>query len=313
MTQEQRPEISIVTPVYNEEALAAEFYVQITDVLSRANVNYELVFVDDGSCDRSVEILQECRRDLGGNARIVRLARNFGHQIAITAGQRYASGRAVVVMDCDLQDPPKVVLEFIQKWKEGFDVVYGVRSERRGESLFKRATARLFYWILRLTAHVDIPSNVGDFYLLDRKVVDVLNKMNEHHRFIRGLVAWMGFKRFGVSYIREPRFAGETKYNFWRMLKFSFDALTSFSFALLRMISFLGALMFFLAFFGIGMIFYLKLFTDRTVLGWSSLMVVVLFIGGIQLLAIGVIGEYLARIGDDVKARPLYTVQEVLE
>jgi len=216
-------------------------------------------------------------------------------------------------MDCDLQDPPQMILEFVAKWRAGYNVVYGVRTERKGESFFKRWTASLFYTILRKMANVDIPSNVGDFYLLDRKVVDVLNQMDEHHRFIRGLIAWMGFRRIGVPYVREPRFAGKTKFGFWRMLKFSFDAITSFSFFPLRLIAVFGAVISFLAFLGILAAVYMKFFVPSVSLGWSSLMVVLLFIGGIQLLAIGVIGEYLARIGDDVKRRPLYTVQEVIE
>jgi dolichol-phosphate mannosyltransferase len=305
--------ISIVAPVFNEEDIVKEFYIQMKKLLERSGVNYEIVFVDDGSTDRSFDIIKACRAESRGKVKVVRLARNFGHQLAITAGERHASGDAVVIIDCDLQDPPELVPEFIEKWREGYDVVYGVRSERKGETRFKRWTAKIFYKILRLTSEVDIPSNVGDFYLLDRKVVDALNTMEERHRFIRGLVAWMGFRRIGIPYVRQPRFAGQTKYSFFKMLKFSFDALTSFSFVPLRLIAVFGALISLMAFVGILVVFVVKIFSPQVVLGWSSLMVVILFMGGIQLLAIGVIGEYLARIGDDVKKRPLYTIQEVLE
>ncbi|MEW5895016.1 MAG: glycosyltransferase family 2 protein [Candidatus Omnitrophota bacterium] len=309
----QPPEISVVTPVCNEESVIKEFYYQVTGVLKKCSVNYEIVFIDDGSEDRTFEILKECRQIAQGRVRIVRLSRNFGHQLAITAGERHAKGRAVVVMDGDLQDPPEMIQRFIEKWREGFDIVYGVRSDRQGETLFKRWTASFFYWLMEKVAEVDIPSNVGDFYLLDRKVVNVLNSMDERHRFIRGLVAWMGFRRAGLPYVRRPRFGGYTKYDLFKMIKFSFDALTSFSFVPLRFISMLGALISLLAFTGIMMVFIIKVFNPHVVLGWSSIMVVVLFMGGIQLLAIGVIGEYLARIGDDVKKRPLYIVQETLE
>ena len=307
------PDISIVTPVYNEEDVIKEFYHQVTGILKKCSVTYEIVFVDDGSIDRSVDILKECQRIAQGRIRIIRLARNFGHQLAITAGTRSAKGKAVVIMDCDLQDPPDMIEQFIVKWREGFDVVYGARTDRQGETLFKRWTAAGFYKLMKKIAEVEIPSNVGDFYLLDRKVVDILNTMDERHRFIRGLVAWTGFRRAGIPYVRRPRFGGRTKFDLFKMIKFSFDAMTSFSFMPLRFISMAGGFISLLAFMGIIAVFVIKIFNPQVVLGWSSLMVVVLFMGGIQLLAVGVIGEYLARIGDDVKKRPLYTVQEILE
>ena len=311
--EKRSPDISIVTPVFNEEDVVREFYERMTGVLNGKDIDYEIIFVDDGSIDRSFEILQEIRASGCGRVRILRLARNFGHQLAMTAGVRYAAGQAVVILDCDLQDPPEVVLTFIEKWRQGYDVVYGKRSERKGETRFKRLSAELFYTVLDHLADVRIPRNVGDFYLLDRKVVDVLDTMDERHRFIRGLVAWVGFKRAGVDYVREARFAGTTKYGLLKMLKFSLDALTAFSFAPLRLISLCGAGISLLAFLGIIAVFILKMIHPGVVLGWSSLMIAVLFMGGIQLLAIGLIGEYLARIGDDVKRRPLYTVQEFLK
>lgn len=306
-------DISIVTPVHNEEEAVSGFCDELVKTLNQSRLNFEIIFVDDGSRDNSYEVLKTCQSRCPGRVKILKLGRNFGHQLAITAGMRAARGRAVIIMDSDGQDPPAVILDFIDHWQKGFDIVYGVRTERKGETAFKKLTASLFYKLLRTLTSIDIPENAGDFYLLDRKVVDILNAMEERHRFMRGLVAWIGFKRKGVGYIREPRTKGQTKFGFWRMLKFSFDAATTFSFAPLRAISFLGFIISFFSFLGILVIIYEKLFTSYTVTGWASLMVALLFIGGIQLLAIGVIGEYIARIGDDVKHRPLYTVKEFRE
>ncbi len=305
-------EISVVAPVYNEAGGIIKFCEALVSVMEQAKLDYEIVLVDDGSRDNSfVEML--ALRAQNSRIRIVRLARNFGHQLAITAGMRLARGRCVVVMDCDLQDSPTFILQFVEKWREGYEIVHGVRKERKGETWFKKTSAFLFYRLLRVSTNVDIPKDAGDFYLLDRKVVDVLNQMNERHRFMRGLLSWVGFKRIGVEYVRQPRHSGVTKYSLWKMLKFSLDAATSFSFLPLRVISFIGVLISFLSFVGIAGIIFVKLFTHYTITGWSSMMIAVLFIGGIQLIAIGIIGEYLARIGDDVKARPLYVITEILE
>jgi polyisoprenyl-phosphate glycosyltransferase len=307
------PDLSIVIPVYNEQTNIPELFRRVSDVLAPSGKSYEFVFVNDGSSDDSEKILTDLHQTQVGKVRVVQFARNFGHQLALTAGLDFAQGKAVIVMDADLQDPPEVVLQFLQKWDEGYKIVYGVRTAREGETIFKKWTAAAFYKLLRSLAKIDIPANVGDFYLLDEKIVKIFRTMKERHRFIRGLVAWVGFKKIGVPYVRKPRFAGTTKYTLWKMITFSFDALTSFSFAPLRFVSFLGAVFSIVSFLSILIIFYEKLFTDVTVTGWSSLMAVILFIGGIQLLSIGVIGEYIARIGDDVKARPLYTVEDVLE
>ncbi len=305
-------DVSIVVPVFNEEEVIGKFFERVRDLFEKADVHYEIIFVDDGSRDRTFELLKGFKQQRSDRVRIVRFARNFGHQLAITAGMREAQGKAVVVTDSDLQDPPEVILEFIKKWKEGYETVYGFRTERQGETIFKKMTASLFYKLIRKMTNIDIPENAGDFYLLDRKVVDVLNSMAETHRFIRGLIVWVGFKRVGVPYKREARAAGYTKFSLWKMMKFSMDAATSFSFAPLRAITFLGMLISVVSFFGILWVIYVKLFTDHSVLGWASLMTAILFIGGVQLMAIGLIGEYLARIGDDVKRRPLYTIQEIL-
>ncbi len=305
-------EISVVAPVYNEAGGIIKFCEALVSVMEQAKLDYEIVLVDDGSRDNSfVEML--ALRAQNSRIRIVRLARNFGHQLAITAGMRLARGRCVVVMDCDLQDSPTFILQFVEKWREGYEIVHGVRKERKGETWFKKFSAYVFYRLLRASTNIDIPKDAGDFYLLDRKVVDVLSQINERHRFMRGLLAWVGFKRTGVEYVREPRLTGVTKYGFWKMLKFSLDAATSFSFVPLRAISWLGVIISLFSFLGIAVTIYLKFFTNYAIIGWASLMVSVLFIGGIQLISIGIIGEYLARIGDDVKNRPLYVISEIVE
>ena len=306
-------DISIIIPIFNEEAVLPKLFSELQTLIKGSSLKFEIVFVDDGSKDRSYELLWAHYEKNKNLVRVISFSRNFGHQLALTAGFNQARGRAAIVMDADLQDPPEVMHEFIKKWQEGYEIVYGVRKEREGETFFKKFTASLFYKLIRSTTAIDIPENVGDFYLLDRKVLNVLNSLTERHRFIRGLVAWAGFKRIGVEYVRKPRFAGETKYSLWKMIKFAFDAITSFSFAPLRFVSWLGAFFAIVSFASILLIIYMRLFTSATITGWSSLMAVILFIGGVQLLAIGVIGEYIARIGDDVRGRPLYNVQQILE
>ncbi|MBF0533171.1 MAG: glycosyltransferase family 2 protein [Candidatus Omnitrophica bacterium] len=308
-----RSDISVVVPVFNEAGNIPELYKRLKKTLTGLDLTHEIVFVDDGSSDASAAALALVYQADKKCARVIHLSRNFGHQLALTAGLDYAKGRCVVVMDADLQDPPEVIADFVAKWREGYAVVYGVRSSRAGEAWLKLWTAGIFYKMIRRITAMDIPENVGDFYLLDRKVVDVFVGLRERHRFIRGMVAWLGFKRTGVTYARKARHSGTTKYPFWKMVRFSFDAVTSFSFAPLKMVSFLGAVFATGAFGMILWTFYQKLFTTTTVTGWSSLMAAILFIGGVQLLSLGVIGEYIARIGDDVKARPLYAVDQILE
>ncbi len=310
---EKDVELSVVVPIFNEELIIPQLVQRLIAVLGPLCKTHEIILVDDGSKDSSFLLLQELHRKHKGIIKVVKLSRNFGHQLAISAGIKCSLGKAVVIMDGDLQDPPETIAEFFGKWKEGYDVVYGVRKERKGETFFKKITAKIFYKLIRAATSIDIPENAGDFYLLSRPVVDVLNSMGERHRFLRGMVAWVGFHRGEVDYIRDARFAGKTKFTFWKMVKFSFDAATSFSFAPLRMISWAGAFISMMAFFYILFIFYQKFFTNQTITGWPSIMVAVLFIGGIQLLAIGLIGEYIARIGDDVKRRPLYAVSKRLE
>lgn len=306
-------ELSIIIPVHNEESNIPELCKRLKNTLDKLRIKYEIIFVDDGSKDNSLALLTKLNHENKGVVKVISLSRNFGHQLAITAGFNHCLGQAAVVMDADLQDPPEVIEEFLRQWRAGFDIVYGRRKEREGETFFKKWTASLFYKVIRSVTSIEIEDNVGDFYLLGRKVIDVINALKERHRFMRGLVAWAGFKRTSVEYIRKSRLSGETKYSFWKMVKFSIDAMTSFSFAPLRFVAWLGAFFSVVSFCAILIIIYMKLFTDATVVGWSSLMAAILFIGGVQLLAIGIIGEYIARIGDDVKSRPLYAVSQILE
>ncbi len=306
-------EISVVSPAFNEEAGIELFYRTLKQVLVTEKIDHEIVLVDDGSKDNTFLALSKIKKEDPEHVRVIRFSRNFGHQLAITAGIKEARGRAVVVMDSDLQDPPSVIPAFIRSWREGHEVVYGKRSERKGESWFKKWTAHVFYRMIKAAAQIDIQTDAGDFYLLDRKVVDIISGMEERHRFLRGLIAWVGFRRDVVEYVREARHTGKTKFGLRKMLNFAFDAITSFSFTPLRVVSATGFVISLIAFLGILLTIYMKVFTYNTVTGWSSLMCAVLFIGGIQLLSIGLIGEYVARIGDDVKRRPLYAVQERLD
>jgi glycosyltransferase involved in cell wall biosynthesis len=302
---------SIVVPMYNEEEVIEVTYTRLKEVMDRTGEGYELVFVNDGSRDGTYEIVQGiCSRD--PNVRLIHFSRNFGHQIAISAGMDYAQGQAVVVIDADLQDPPEVILDMIRMWKEGFDVVYGKRLKRKGETLFKKGTAHLFYRLLRSMTNVEIPVDTGDFRLLDRKVCDVFRGLKEKNRFVRGLVSWVGFRQTAVEYVREERFAGETKYPLKKMVQFALDAIISFSYKPLKMATYIGFFLSAVSFLYLLVVLYQKLFTDSTVAGWSSLLATTLFFNGIIVLLLGVIGEYIGRIYDESKGRPLYIVQETL-
>jgi polyisoprenyl-phosphate glycosyltransferase len=304
------PFLSVIVPLYNEELVIRQMHDTLTSVLTRNHLDYELIFVNDGSRDRTLTIAQEiCSRD--NRLRLISFSRNFGHQLAITAGMDKAAGEVVVIIDADLQDPPEVIIEMIQKWREGYQVVYGVRKARKGESLFKRATAALFYRLLRVMTAVDIPTDTGDFRLMDRKVVEHLKRMRERSRFVRGMVSWVGFKQGNVEYIRESRLAGETKYPFKKMLRFALDGIFSFSQIPLKFSSALGFLCSIVSFALMLFVLGQKYFYPQTVVqGWTSLFVACLFLGGIQLIAIGILGEYVGRIYDEIKARPLYIVEE---
>lgn len=300
---------SIVVPVYNEEEVIHETYHRLTEVMHSTKEAYELLFVNDGSRDRTAEIIKEYSEQ---DPAVVLLdfARNFGHQIAITAGMDYARGEAVVVIDADLQDPPELILEMIEKWRQGFDVVYAKRTKRKGETYFKKQTAAMFYRFLRAMTDIDIPLDTGDFRLLDRKVCNQMNSIQEKNRFVRGLVSWVGFKQIAVEYERDERLAGESKYPLKKMLKLSMDGITSFSYKPLKLASYAGVTLSGIGFIYLLVVLYLKLFTDSTITGWSSLIVIQLFFSGIILIILGMIGEYIGRIYDETKNRPLYIVRE---
>jgi len=303
------PTFSIVVPIFNERESLPELYRRVNETMTSTGETWELILVDDGSRDGSTEII----RDFGKqdpHVRPIIFARNFGHQIAITAGLDYSQGRAVVVMDADLQDPPEVVLELIAKWREGYQVAYAVRAEREGETWFKKTTASLFYRIIYRITDVKIPLDTGDFRLMDRKVVEVLKKMRERHRFPRGMVAWVGFRQAPVPYRRAARFAGETKYPFKKMVKLALDAVTSFSYFPLQVASYIGFLAAGISIIAIPFVIVMRLFGHEAFLGQATTLLAVLFLGGVQLICVGVLGEYIGRIYDEVKARPLYIVSE---
>ncbi|MCP4167547.1 MAG: glycosyltransferase family 2 protein [Chloroflexi bacterium] len=305
------PVISIVAPVYNEEAILHELYRRMAETLDAIGETWELVLVNDGSYDRSFEIMCELHEQ-DARVHVVNFSRNFGHQIAITAGADYAQGEAVVVIDADLQDPPSLIGEMVQKWREGYEVIYAVRAQRKGETRFKLWTASLFYHLINRITGVDIPRDAGDFRLMDRKVVDAMRRMREHHRFMRGLSVWVGFKQIGVEYIREERYAGETKYPFSKMLRFALDGITSFSYLPLQLATYLGFFIAGLSVLGILFTVILRLSGSQAFFGQASTLVIVLFLGGIQLISLGIIGEYLGRIYEEVKQRPLYIVSDAI-
>ena len=305
------PVLSLVLPIYNEEAIIPELDRRLraflADVGSGVGDAWEVIFVNDGSKDRSLALLKELAA-AEPRYKVLSLSRNFGHQMAITAGLDRASGDAVVVMDADLQDPPEVVRQMVARWREGFDVVFGVRSRRHGETAFKKLTAAIFYRLLRgMLGDVSIPVDAGDFRLMSRPVVLTLRALRERHRFVRGLVWWVGFRQTSVSYERPARFAGETKYPLRRMLRFAIDGITSFSTVPLRMATWLGVLAGLVALGGVGWALYSKFF-GGVVRGWTTIMILVGLGSSAQLLMTGILGEYVGRIYEEVKRRPLYVV-----
>lgn len=306
-----RPSISIVAPVYNEEPILHELYRRISATMDAIGEDWELVLINDGSFDRSFEIMRELH-EADGRVRLVNFSRNFGHQFAITAGLDYAEGDAVVIIDADLQDPPSVIAEMVKKWHEGYEVVYAVRSQRKGETWFKLFTASLFYRLINGITGVNIPVDTGDFRLLDRRAALALRAVREHHRFMRGLAVWIGFKQIGIEYVREERYAGETKYPFQKMLRFALDGITSFSHLPLQLATYLGFVIAGLSVLGILATVILRLSGSGAFFGQASTLVAVLFIGGIQLISLGIVGEYLGRIYNEVKARPLYIVRDAI-
>jgi len=303
--------LSVIIPCYNEEAVLRATYERLTNVLGEINEDYELVFVDDGSRDATQQILIELQL-FDPHVRVLLLSRNFGHQIAVTAGLEEAAGAAVVIIDADLQDPPELIPKMIQLWSEGNEVVYGVRLEREGESRFKLWTAKAFYRLINRLSETKMPLDTGDFRLIDRKVVDVLNAMPERARFLRGMVSWAGFRQTALPYARAVRHAGESKYPLRKMVHFATDGIISFSLVPLKLAIWTGFLAIWIAVAGIIIAIIDRLTDKNLTRGWASLFVAVLFMGGVQLVSLGILGEYLGRIYTEVKRRPLYVVQNRL-
>ncbi|MFZ2268792.1 MAG: glycosyltransferase family 2 protein [Azonexus sp.] len=306
----QKPLISVIVPAYNEEAVLAAFHARLSALFHQLPAyRCEMIFVNDGSSDRTQEIIDElcaCDRRVAS----VNLSRNFGKEIAMTAGFDHARGDAVIVIDADLQDPPELILDFVSEWEKGFDIVYAMRTHRDGETWLKKATASAFYKVMdQLSGKVKIPRDTGDFRLMSRRSVDALLQLREQHRFMKGLFAWVGFPSKAIKYRRDPRAAGETKFNYWKLWNFALEGITSFTIAPLKFATYLGLLTASLAFvYGLWIIGK-TLFLGHDVPGYPSLMVTMLFLGGVQLFFIGVLGEYLGRIFGETKQRPLYFVQ----
>ncbi len=305
------PMFSVVAPVFNEEQLLPEFYRRVVATLEPLGEPFELVLVNDGCRDRSPEIMRDLH-ERDPRVKVLNFSRNFGHQLAITAGTDYARGQAVIIIDSDLQDPPELFPDMIARWREGYQVVYAVRSEREGETWFKKTTATFFYRLIKGITNVDIPVDAGDFRLMDRRVVDSMAGMREHHRFVRGMSVWVGFKQSGVPYRRAARSAGETKYPLRKMLRFALDGITSFSYLPLQLATYLGFTIAGISVVGIILTIILRLSGSEAFFGQASTLVSVLFLGGVQLIFLGIIGEYLGRIYDEVKRRPLYIVADAL-
>lgn len=307
-------DLSVIVPVYNEEETVEPLLNRLLPVLNQITDDFEVIFINDGSCDAT---LAQVKRLANANPRIVYIdfSRNFGHQVAIAAGLDHARGRSVVIIDADLQDPPELIPQMHAKLiHEGFEVVYARRRRRHGESWFKRMTARMFYLLLNRWASIDIPLDTGDFRIMDHKVVEVLRQMPEKHKFIRGQISWIGFRQSYVEYDRDARYAGETKYPLKKMLRLAMDGITGFSTVPLRIVTWMGFLSSLLAFILILWVLIVKLFGEQlgqeVLLGWASQMIVTLFIGGIQLIGIGILGEYIGRITDNIRDRPLYIIRE---
>jgi glycosyltransferase involved in cell wall biosynthesis len=306
-----KPAISIIVPVFNEEEVLEELYRRTSQVMGQVDEAWELILVDDGSRDRSSEIIGQLH-ERDQRVKGVSFSRNFGFQEAATAGLTYAAGDAVILADADLQDPPEVIPEMIAKWREGYDVVYGVRTHRQGETWFKKFTAMAFYRIIHRITSIDIPQDTGDFRLMDRRVVEAILQMPERNRFLRGMVPWVGFKQVGLPYKRQARYAGESKFrNVKQMLPFAINAITSFSYFPLRLATYLGFTIAAVSLVAILVVIGLRLFGSHPALtGQATTLVAVLFLGGVQLISLGIIGEYLGRIYDEVKGRPLFLTKQ---
>lgn len=304
-----QPTFTIIAPVYNEAESLPVLYQRVKEVMEPTGEPWELMLIDDGSNDGSTDMIRSLAKQ-DERVRPIIFARNFGHQIAVTAGLDYSRGQAVVIIDSDLQDPPEVILDLIAKWREGFEVVYAVRAEREGETWFKTFTASLFYRLIYQITDVKIPLDTGDFRLMDRKVVNVMNSMREKHRFLRGMSAWVGFKQTGVPYKRAARFAGSTKYPFRKMFGLALNAIIGFSYFPLQVATYLGFIAALISIIAIPIVVIGRLAGNGAFFGQATTLIAVLFLGGVQLICVGILGEYIGRIYDEVKGRPLYIVSQ---
>jgi len=300
--------LSVVVPAFNESPVLGEFHKRITEVMSATGMPYEIIYVDDGSTDDTVATLYRLR-DLDETVAIIELSRNFGKEVALSAGLDHAAGDAVIIIDADLQDPPELIHEFLREWRNGYDIVYGRRTDREGESWLKVTTAKWFYRIINRLSKVEIPRDSGDFRLISRRALDALLSLRESHRYMKGLYAWVGFPQKEVLYLRQARAAGQTKWSYWRLWNFALEGITSFSDVPLKVSTYLGVLTSLLAFL-YGIYFLLRtIFMGNPVPGYPSLILIVLFLGGVQLICLGIIGEYLARTYNESKSRALYFVK----
>ena len=308
--KEQKKILSIVSPVYNEAENLAEFYSRVINATDNLNLEIEIIYINDGSQDSTIDIITK-QRQIDNRITIIDLSRNFGKEIALTAGLDYSSGDAVIVIDADLQDPPELIPKLVEKWREGYDVVNAKRIKRKGESLLKKVMSYIYYRLLFYLSDIKVPRDTGDFRLLNKNALDALLKLREKHRYMKGLFVWVGFRQKEIEYEREARFKGKTKWGFFSLFNLAFDGLTSFSIMPLRLASTIGFLSALIGFFYCTVIVFKTLFFHEPVAGFTSLVVLVTFFGGIQLLSIGIIGEYIGRIFNETKNRPLYVVKNI--
>lgn len=308
--KEQKKILSIVSPAYNEAENLGEFYSRVINATDNLNLEIEIIYINDGSQDSTIDIITK-QRQIDNRITIIDLSRNFGKEIALTAGLDYSSGDAVIVIDADLQDPPELIPKLVEKWREGYDVVNAKRIKRKGESLLKKVMSYIYYRLLFYLSDINVPKDTGDFRLLNKNALDALLKLREKHRYMKGLFVWVGFKQKEIEYEREARFRGKTKWGFFSLFNLAFDGLTSFSIMPLRLASTIGFLSALIGFFYGAVIFFKTLFFHEPVAGFTSLVVLVTFFGGIQLLSIGIIGEYIGRIFNETKNRPLYVVKNI--
>jgi polyisoprenyl-phosphate glycosyltransferase len=309
MHSENQIDISIITPMFNEEVNINYFFEALLPVLVHLGLKYEIICINDGSTDNTLDFLLRYHNE-NPQIKIINFSRNFGKETALTAGLHYAGGKAIIPMDADLQHPPEVILDLVAKWQEGYDVVYAVKKIRHGENLMKRCTANLFYRFINFISDTPIPKDAGDFRLFDQRVVKALNQLPERTRFMKGLYSWIGFKQVGIEYDQQPRHLGKTKWNYWKLWNFAIDGITLFSTTPLRLWSYIGIIISFLSFIYGSYLILRTLILGKDVPGYASIMVIILFLGGLQLISLGVIGEYLGRVYAETKRRPLYVVRE---